>query len=253
MALRQLRRAQGPVSRTVAPARRGCDGPLRTFGSGAFSAPDDAIAAAIAAKPWPSWLCSEMRSNWAGEVGAVSIYRGCEAALERVSCPAERDALGSFAAEHKVSEEAHLRAMAALVPSASERSWMPAASFGYCLGYGSVLARGARGMYVTTHAVESFVEEHYGDQITRLRAELKAGEREPSEGYTRLLEILEGACADEVQHKQEAAERAAGAELNPGSASNTAPAAAAYTAVDRFHFAFVYWGSRVGAAIAKRI
>ena len=54
-----------------------------------------------------------------------------------------------------------------LVVEPSERSWMPATAFGWALGYLSTRMRGAHGMYVTTEAVESFVEEHYGDQIAR--------------------------------------------------------------------------------------
>lgn len=44
---------------------------------------------------------------------------------------------------------------------------MPATAFGWALGYLSTRLRGAHGMYITTEAVESFVEEHYGDQIER--------------------------------------------------------------------------------------
>jgi len=54
-----------------------------------------------------------------------------------------------------------------LVCEPDERSWMPATAFGWALGYLSTRIRGAHGMYVTTEAVESFVEEHYGDQIAR--------------------------------------------------------------------------------------
>lgn len=47
---------------------------------------------------------------------------------------------------------------------------MPATAFGWALGYLSTRLRGAHGMYITTEAVESFVEEHYGDQIQRALA-----------------------------------------------------------------------------------
>ena len=40
-----------------------------------------------------------------------------------------------------------------------------------CMWGSHAEARGDRGMYVTTQAVESFVEEHYGDQIARLEKE----------------------------------------------------------------------------------
>merc|ERR1712083_634341 len=102
------------------------------------------------------------------------------------------------------AERAHLTAMSYVVCDPRERSWMPAYSFGWCLGWCSTIFRGARGMYVTTHAVESFVEEHYGDQISRLSKELDSGERVPKEAYSELLELLRMACADEVHHKDDA-------------------------------------------------
>merc|ERR1719401_31117 len=105
--------------------------------------------------------------------------------------------MAEFAAEHAETEEAHLEAIANIVTEPAERSWMPATSFGWCLGFASTAARGARGMYVTTHAVESFVEEHYGDQISRLSKELDTGERVPREAYSELLNLLRMACADE--------------------------------------------------------
>ena len=36
----------------------------------------------MSATPYPKWLLGEMRSNQAGETGAVAIYRGCRAALD---------------------------------------------------------------------------------------------------------------------------------------------------------------------------
>lgn len=197
---------------------------------------EDVVEAALLSKPWPAWLQREMRSNWAGEMGAVAIYRGCQAALHRVHCPQSRAALAAFAAEHVASEEAHLRAMAALVQEPAERSWLPAFTLGWLLGYVSTAARGARGMYVTTHAVESFVEEHYGEQIARLEHELSA---EPGHAYHELLKLLRAACADEVHHKEDAMARAAASD---GSVAG-----------DRLHFTLVYWGSRAGAALARRI
>ena len=62
----------------------------------------------LLSKPWPEWLrqvgaavCfvgrQEMRSNWAGETGAVAIYRGCLC----VRVPGERgEQLRRFATEH---------------------------------------------------------------------------------------------------------------------------------------------------------
>lgn len=116
---------------------------------------------------------------------------------------------------------------------------MPATSFGWLLGYASTATRGERGMYVTTHAVESFVEEHYGDQIDRLTRELRSGDRAPPEAYAELLKLLRLACEDEVHHKEDAAERV----------QRDGPLRLA----DKVQFQAVYLGSRLGAAIAKRL
>eukprot|EP00913_Durusdinium_trenchii_P001423 g1317.t1 len=236
-----------------------------------FVASEATLDIILQSKPWPSWLRQEwksiweMRSNWAGETGAVAIYRGCQSALPSVACRAKRHELQKFVEEHVASEEAHLRAMEFLhlqpvltitvmayhhlfcllmatrlrVLPEGERSWMPATAFGWALGYLSTKARGEHGMYVTTRAVESFVEEHYGDQIARLEAELRAGLAQPTEAYTALLEVLRGACADEVAHKEDAAKR-----IDGGSSTSVL--------MDSLHFSAVYWASRVGAAIAKR-
>ncbi|CAK9001336.1 unnamed protein product [Durusdinium trenchii] len=205
-----------------------------------FVASEATLDIILQSKPWPSWLRQEMRSNWAGETGAVAIYRGCQSALPSVACRAKRHELQKFVEEHVASEEAHLRAMEFLVSQPGERSWMPATAFGWALGYLSTKARGEHGMYVTTRAVESFVEEHYGDQIARLEAELRAGLAQPTEAYTALLEVLRGACADEVAHKEDAAKR-----IDGGSSTSVL--------MDSLHFSAVYWASRVGAAIAKRV
>jgi len=97
-------------------------------------------------------------------------------------------------------------------------------------------------MYVTTHAVETFVEEHYGDQIARLETELKAGDQSPAEAYQALLGLLRAACADEVQHKEDAA--------SPAAAFGVSRRA---VLADWVQYQIVYWGSRVGAAMAKRL
>ena len=82
--------------------------------------------------------------------------------------------------------------------------------------------------------------------LSGLELELQRGERQPLEAYTVLLEILRGACADEVAHKEDAAQRqrAAGKELQGSGVSGI---------MDSLQFSAVYWASRVGAAIAKHV
>lgn len=79
--------------------------------------------------------------------------------------------------------------------------------------------------------------------LSGLELELQRGERQPLEAYTALLEILRGACADEVAHKEDAAARAA-KELQGSGVSGI---------MDSLQFSAVYWASRVGAAIAKHV
>merc|ERR1719480_426539 len=115
--------------------------PLRGFRTEQF----DVKAILAQRRDWPKWLTREMRSNHAGETGAVSIYRGGMDAARR------RDDAGliAFVAEHQEHEEEHLRFMDAVV---EKRSWMPAAPFGYALGYLSVRLGGPVGFYRTTNA-----------------------------------------------------------------------------------------------------
>lgn len=65
----------------------------------------------LQSKPWPLWLRREMRSNWAGETGAVAIYRGSHWALRQTGDSGEPAELRSFVEDHVAAEEAHLEAM----------------------------------------------------------------------------------------------------------------------------------------------
>lgn len=71
-------------------------------------------------------------------------------------------------------------------------------------------------MYVTTDAVETFVETHYRFQIKTLDQEVKelngmehAVDKVQLDGRQELLRLLHHCCEDEVHHQQEARERAA--------------------------------------------
>ena len=140
--------------------------------------------------PYPAWLIAELRSDHAGETGAVRIYRGA-AVLTR-----DPDARADIA-RHLAHEQVHLDAMDRLLPP-KHRSrllglWRLA---GWMLGLTGALF-GARGHHVTVEAVETFVDEHYGAQIERL---------ERDGGFPATLEVLKICRADEVAHRDEAAE-----------------------------------------------
>ncbi len=141
-------------------------------------------------------LVSDLRTDHAGETGAVWIYNGILAVT--------RDAdLRAFATDHLATEQRHLDIMADLL-SPGERTrlipvWRVA---GWITGALPALA-GPRAVYATIDAVETFVDRHYQEQIDRLAAYPKAGA---------LRQVLIDCQADEVHHRDEARDAAHGAD-----------------------------------------
>ena len=136
----------------------------------------------------PTWLLRELRSDHAGETGAVAIYQGILAVTRD---PAVRD----FARRHLATEREHLVRMRALL-APGERSrllglWRVA---GWLTGaLPALLGPGA--VFVTIDAVESFVDEHYRRQIDAL-----TGRPE----WARLRATLVECRTDELAHRDEA-------------------------------------------------
>ncbi|MBT8148250.1 MAG: demethoxyubiquinone hydroxylase family protein [Gammaproteobacteria bacterium] len=129
-----------------------------------------------------------MRSDHAGETGAVFIYKGI------LSLARDSD-LRQFATEHLQTEVSHLDLITALLP-ASERSlllplWRLA---GFLTGAIPALF-GASAVYATIEAVESFVDHHYQEQIDRLRGQASLQE---------IAQLLESCRQDEIKHRDEA-------------------------------------------------
>jgi ubiquinone biosynthesis monooxygenase Coq7 len=133
-------------------------------------------------------LIGDLRSDHAGETGAVMIYRGILAGCRD---PAVR----AFAAEHMATEVRHLALMDALLPK-RERSvllpiWRVA---GWLTGFLPALV-GSNAIYATIDAVETFVDHHYEEQIRKL----------PEHGPGGALRAILVSCqADEVHHRDEA-------------------------------------------------
>jgi ubiquinone biosynthesis monooxygenase Coq7 len=147
----------------------------------------------LSAKPctYPGWLTAELRSNHAGELGAVMIYRG-------ILAVSTDPVLRAFAEEHLATERQHLQTMESLL-SQSKRSRLqwPWCVAGWFIGALPALI-GNQWVYATIQTVETFVDDHYQKQIARLKTEA------PTNPIT---EILERCCADEVMHRQDAAAR----------------------------------------------
>jgi len=137
------------------------------------------------------YLERELRSDHAGETGAVYIYKGI-AAVAKISNDAE---LLSLAKHHGATEEAHLQLIESVLAN-NLRShllamWRVA---GWLIGAIPAMF-GRRAVYATIMAVETFVEQHYQSQIDYL---IKSG-TSPD-----LLALLKRCQADEIAHKNEA-------------------------------------------------
>jgi ubiquinone biosynthesis monooxygenase Coq7 len=140
----------------------------------------------------PAWLVAELRSDHAGETGAVMIYRGI---LATCRDPGVRE----FAARHRETEQGHLDLLEGLLPPERRSRLLPIWRVaGFLTGALPGLA-GPRAVYATIDAVETFVDHHYRQQIERLDREgILPGVRA----------LLERCREEEVHHRDEAREAA---------------------------------------------
>ncbi len=133
----------------------------------------------------------ELRSDHAGETGAVFIYRGI-VAIAAWRGDAE---LLAFARRHGDTEAEHLRLVEAwLPPHRRSRLLGPWRLAGWLTGALPALV-GPRAVHATIAAVETFVDHHYQQQIDHLQ---RRG------GPDGLLPLLQRCQADERHHRQEA-------------------------------------------------
>lgn len=150
---------------------------------------DDATPPSLIFNSLPRWLQQELRSDHAGEVGAVLIYQGV-LAISRDS------SVRQFAEAHLLTEQKHLKLMEDIVPVADRTRLLPVwRLMGWLTGALPALF-GARAVFATIEAVETFVDHHYEQQIVRL---------DPQGPYDALRQVLVDCQADEVGHRDEAA------------------------------------------------
>lgn len=170
---------------------------------------------------YPRWLERELRSNHAGETGAVAIYRGILAVSRDAS-------LRRFATDHLETEARHLALMERLLSPARRSRLSPVwRAAGFATGVLPALF-GPRAVYITIEAVESFVDSHYRAQIAALA---------PHPRWHSLRALLDQCRSDETAHRDEA-RRAAGARRGPAA---------------RIWAALVGLGSSAGVIVARRI
>ncbi len=146
-----------------------------------------------------------LRVDHAGEYGAVAIYRGQLAVFERQQ---GRERITGQLKEMAGQEQEHLDAFDKLLnagnvrPTAFSPVWNAA---GFALGAATAML-GEKAAHACTEAVETVIEEHYGDQVAELEA---AGETELAARMTKLRD-------EEIAHKELAtAEGAAQAPAYP--------------------------------------
>ena len=142
---------------------------------------------------WNKKIIQDLRSNHAGETGAVYIYKGALHASQIVPANVSSKAI-NFSKEHLETEKKHLDLFEKLFNNGQYKSkllplWKIS---GYSLGFFPTLFFGDRGLFLTVGAVETFVEKHYMEQIKRYK------------NYPETIKLLNICCNDEIHHKEEA-------------------------------------------------
>lgn len=149
------------------------------------------------ASPLPSRLVADLRTDHAGETGAVMIYRGILATT--------RDAaVRGFAREHLATEAAHLAAIEQLLAPRHRSRLLPLwRAAGWLTGALPAWV-GPRAVYATIEAVETFVDHHYTEQIEAI------DRLDPDRAQASLQALqaqLHSFRADEIDHRDDATAR----------------------------------------------
>ncbi len=163
----------------------------------------------------------DLRSDHAGEAGAVQIYRG-------ILAVSRNEVVRAFARQHMATEERHLAFFEGwLSPRARSHALPVWRAAGWVLGAIAALF-GPASVFRTIKSVETFVDDHYRVQIERMGRDPRLGD---------LVAVLERFREDEVEHRDDAADR--------GSDSDAFPA--------RAWAALIGTGSELGVAVARRL
>ena len=145
------------------------------------------IAKAFEAPRVSKELVGDLRSDQAGETGAVWIYRGILAI--------SRDAgVREFATRHLATEQDHLDKINAVLPWPQRSRLLPGWRVAGFLTGALPAIFGPRAVYATIAAVETFVDQHYQHQIDKLQGQPQHAE---------LLGLLKACQEDECEHRDE--------------------------------------------------
>lgn len=161
-----------------------------------------------AAPPLPRPLWQELRTDHAGETGAVMIYRG-------ILAVARDPALRAFAQQHLATESRHLALVEQVVPARWRSRLLPLWRVSGWLTGALPACMGPRAVYATIQAVETFVDQHYAAQLASIDGWLQppvtgAGEvitPEERAALPPLRALLDDCRRDELDHRDDAAAR----------------------------------------------
>jgi ubiquinone biosynthesis monooxygenase Coq7 len=163
----------------------------------------------------------DLRSDHAGEAGAVRIYDG-------VLAFARSAEVREFALTHRKTERSHLAFFDAWLPQHAKSRLLPVwRAAGWLLG-ASAAVFGRDAVFVMVNAVETFVDDHYRRQIEAMRG---------TEALEPLVAQLEAFRADECEHRDDA-------QLRLGESQPSA---------STLFGALIGTGSSLGVAIARRV
>lgn len=142
-------------------------------------------------------LLADLRTDHAGESGAVMIYRGILAVT--------RDAgVRHFAQAHLATEAGHLALIEPLLAPQHRSRLLPLWHIAGWLTGALPAWFGPRAVYATIEAVETFVEQHYAEQIESIDRH-DPGRDQPQ--LQALRGLLQSCRSDEIAHRDEAAAR----------------------------------------------
>lgn len=148
-----------------------------------------------AAGPLPAAVISDLRTDHAGESGAVMIYRGILAVT--------RDAgVRHFAQAHLATEAGYLALIEPLLAPRHRSRLLPLWRIAGWLTGALPAWVGPRAVYATIEAVETFVDQHHAEQIESIDRHDPGRDHPPLQALRDLLQTCRG---DEIAHRDEAA------------------------------------------------
>ena len=167
-------------------------------------------AATTACGSLPRQVITELRTDHAGETGAVMIYRG-------VLAVSRDPRLREFAQHHLDTERRHLALIEQVLPAQGRSKLLPLWRLSGWLTGALPACAGPRAVYATIQAVETFVDRHYADQVAQIDTLLSVAasarapganpDQEDASALISLRALLEQCRLDEVAHRDDAASR----------------------------------------------